>query len=90
MGFFRKKLTPILRVALHGTNEAFQRLSVPCSHGCGSVFSQKEAQSIDEELFTEYTFSVDQLMELAGFSCAVAISKVRAPPQTAKEIYKVS
>ncbi|EUB58793.1 Apolipoprotein A-I-binding protein [Echinococcus granulosus] len=35
--------------------------------------SQEEAQKIDEELFTEYAFSVDQLMELAGFSCAVAI-----------------
>ncbi|VDL18426.1 unnamed protein product [Hymenolepis diminuta] len=34
---------------------------------------QEEAQKIDEELFTEYAFSVDQLMELAGFSCAVAI-----------------
>nr|CDS24247.1 apolipoprotein A I binding protein [Echinococcus granulosus] len=43
----------------------------------GEVFcnfiSQEEAQKIDEELFTEYAFSVDQLMELAGFSCAVAI-----------------
>lgn len=38
--------------------------------------SQKEAQSIDEELFTEYKFSLDQLMELAGYSCAVAISHV--------------
>lgn len=39
-------------------------------------FSQEEAQQIDEELFTEYAFSVDQLMELAGYSCAVAIAKV--------------
>ncbi|VDH91528.1 NAD(P)H-hydrate epimerase [Mytilus galloprovincialis] len=37
--------------------------------------SQEEAQQIDEELFTEYAFSVDQLMELAGYSCAVAIAK---------------
>lgn len=36
---------------------------------------QVEAQKIDEELFTEYAFSVDQLMELAGYSCAVAIAK---------------
>ncbi|XP_064596059.1 NAD(P)H-hydrate epimerase-like isoform X2 [Liolophura sinensis] len=36
---------------------------------------QEEAQSIDQELFNEYAFSVDQLMELAGYSCAVAISK---------------
>ncbi|XP_063437534.1 NAD(P)H-hydrate epimerase-like isoform X4 [Mytilus trossulus] len=40
--------------------------------------SQEEAQQIDEELFTEYAFSVDQLMELAGYSCAVAIAKTFA------------
>lgn len=38
--------------------------------------SQDEAQKIDEELFSEYGFSVDQLMELAGLSCASAIAKV--------------
>ncbi|GCB82002.1 hypothetical protein scyTo_0022600 [Scyliorhinus torazame] len=38
---------------------------------------QEEAQAIDQELFTEYKFSVDQLMELAGLSCASAIAKVR-------------
>lgn len=38
--------------------------------------SQKEAQAIDQELFEEYKFSVDQLMELAGLSCATAIAKV--------------
>lgn len=37
--------------------------------------NQKEAQDIDQELFTEYAFSVDQLMELAGYSCAVAIAR---------------
>ncbi|PSN47526.1 NAD(P)H-hydrate epimerase [Blattella germanica] len=36
---------------------------------------QEEAINIDQELFNEYKFSVDQLMELAGLSCAVAISK---------------
>lgn len=39
-------------------------------------FSQKEATDIDQELFNEYGFSVDQLMELAGYSCAVAIATV--------------
>lgn len=34
---------------------------------------QKEAIDIDVELFNEYRFSVDQLMELAGLSCASAI-----------------
>ncbi|KAM4539733.1 NAD(P)H-hydrate epimerase [Odontesthes bonariensis] len=41
---------------------------------------QEEAQHIDEELFSEYGFSVDQLMELAGLSCATAIT--RAYPLT--------
>ena len=36
---------------------------------------QKEAQDIDNELFNDYGFSVDQLMELAGLSCAHAIFK---------------
>ncbi|XP_046407829.1 NAD(P)H-hydrate epimerase [Ischnura elegans] len=36
---------------------------------------QEEAINIDQELFHEYRFSVDQLMELAGLSCALAISK---------------
>ncbi|XP_041356497.1 NAD(P)H-hydrate epimerase-like isoform X2 [Gigantopelta aegis] len=36
---------------------------------------QEDAQKIDEELFTEYAFTVEQLMELAGYSCAVAIAK---------------
>lgn len=39
---------------------------------------QEEAQAIDQELFTDYKFSVDQLMELAGLSCATAIAKVGA------------
>lgn len=40
---------------------------------------QEEAQNIDLELFNEYQFSVDQLMELAGFACAVAIFKTYTP-----------
>ncbi|KAA0710090.1 NAD(P)H-hydrate epimerase [Triplophysa tibetana] len=46
---------------------------------------QEEAQHIDEELFNEYSFSVDQLMELAGLSCATAVSKgypVQSLPKT--------
>ena len=34
-----------------------------------------------QELFTEYGFSVDQLMELAGLSCAHAIAKVYPDPE---------
>lgn len=35
-----------------------------------------EAQNIDIELFNDYGFSVDQLMEIAGLSCAVATAEV--------------
>nr|XP_003415203.1 NAD(P)H-hydrate epimerase isoform X1 [Loxodonta africana] len=41
--------------------------------------SQEEAQAVDQELFNEYKFSVDQLMELAGLSCATAIAKAYPP-----------
>lgn len=41
--------------------------------------SQEEAQAVDQELFNEYQFSVDQLMELAGLSCATAIAKAYPP-----------
>ncbi|KAI6182129.1 NAD(P)H-hydrate epimerase [Aphelenchoides bicaudatus] len=37
---------------------------------------QQEAIDIDQELFNEYVFSVDQLMELAGLSCAQALNSV--------------
>lgn len=37
--------------------------------------NQTEAINVDLELFNEYKFSVDQLMELAGLSCAHAIAK---------------
>lgn len=37
--------------------------------------NQQEAINIDKELFSTYKFSVDQLMELAGLSCATAIAK---------------
>uniref|UniRef100_A0A182VXQ3 NAD(P)H-hydrate epimerase n=1 Tax=Anopheles minimus TaxID=112268 RepID=A0A182VXQ3_9DIPT len=41
--------------------------------------NQQEAISVDEELFNEYKFSVDQLMELAGLSCAHAIADAYKP-----------
>ena len=39
------------------------------------LLGQDEAARLDQELFNEYAFSVDQLMELAGLSCAHAIAK---------------
>ncbi|KAL4719091.1 hypothetical protein ACJJTC_017860 [Scirpophaga incertulas] len=41
--------------------------------------SQSEAASLDQDLFNEYKFSVDQLMELAGLSVATAVSRAYAP-----------
>lgn len=38
-----------------------------------SYLTQQQSKDIDEELFNDYKFSVDQLMELAGLSCAAAI-----------------
>eukprot|EP00057_Strongylocentrotus_purpuratus_P002764 XP_003725195.1 PREDICTED: NAD(P)H-hydrate epimerase isoform X2 [Strongylocentrotus purpuratus] len=40
-----------------------------------SCMGQKEAIEIDKELFDDYAFSVDQLMELAGLACATAIAQ---------------
>lgn len=44
---------------------------------------QQEAINIDVELFNEYKFSVDQLMELAGLSCATSIAKCYSKEQLA-------
>lgn len=44
--------------------------------GMVKYLGQQEAINIDVELFNEYKYSVDQLMELAGLSCATAIAKV--------------
>ncbi|BFZ14055.1 hypothetical protein BsWGS_17094 [Bradybaena similaris] len=46
---------------------------------------QEEAQQIDQELFNEYLFSLDQLMELAGYSCAVAIARCYPPDSLKKD-----
>lgn len=47
------------------------------SHSNQSIkyLSQTEAINLDRELFDEYAFSVDQLMELAGLSVATAIAR---------------
>lgn len=41
-----------------------------------NYLNQEQAINIDLELFNEYKFSVDQLMELAGLACAHSIAKV--------------
>uniref|UniRef100_A0A0N4U8N4 NAD(P)H-hydrate epimerase n=1 Tax=Dracunculus medinensis TaxID=318479 RepID=A0A0N4U8N4_DRAME len=52
------------------------RKSPERSKGQVKYLSQNEAIAIDQELFTEYGFSVDQLMELAGLSCANAVVRL--------------
>lgn len=39
------------------------------------ICSQYDAVALDRELFGTYAFNVDQLMELAGLSCAHAIAR---------------
>ncbi|XP_013184471.1 NAD(P)H-hydrate epimerase isoform X2 [Amyelois transitella] len=52
-----------------------------CSSGRIRYLTQTEAAALDEELFNEYKFSVDQLMELAGLSVAAAVAQ-SYPPHT--------
>lgn len=40
-----------------------------------TLLGQTQAQNIDIELFNDYKFSIDQLMELAGLAVATAVSK---------------
>ncbi|XP_050671789.1 NAD(P)H-hydrate epimerase isoform X1 [Leptidea sinapis] len=41
-----------------------------------TYLSQQHAAELDQDLFNDYKFSVDQLMELAGLSVATAVAKV--------------
>lgn len=41
-----------------------------------NYLNQEQAINVDLELFNDYKFSVDQLMELAGLACAHSIAKV--------------
>ncbi|XP_073466345.1 NAD(P)H-hydrate epimerase [Aquarana catesbeiana] len=65
-----------LRTAVDGSAQCRKyRAEGAKMEGGPKFLSQAEAQAVDEELFNEYRFSVDQLMELAGLSCATAIAK---------------
>lgn len=48
--------------------------------------NQSEAINIDQELFNVHRFSVDQLMELAGLSCAHAIARCYRPQELSKRV----
>ncbi|XP_023937079.2 NAD(P)H-hydrate epimerase isoform X1 [Bicyclus anynana] len=49
-----------------------------CSYSADKVnyLTQENAVALDQDLFNEYKFSVDQLMELAGLSVATAVARV--------------
>lgn len=49
--------------------------------------NQTESINIDKDLFEKYKFSVDQLMELAGQSCAIAIA--RTYPSLKNSVHKI-
>lgn len=50
-------------------------LQMAVSHHNIKYLTQDEAINLDKELFDEYAFSVDQLMDLAGLSVATAVSR---------------
>merc|ERR1719187_2398306 len=56
--------------------ECYQRRTFRSSGSTMVKFlTQDEAINVDLDLFNEFKFSVDQLMELAGLSCAHSIAK---------------
>lgn len=66
-------LRPYIRLQQITNKCLVRRMSVDA--GNVKYLGQEEAQNIDQELFNEYAFSVDQLMELAGLSCAMAVAR---------------
>ncbi|XP_065171225.1 NAD(P)H-hydrate epimerase-like [Atheta coriaria] len=73
MKLFRKLLFQLPHVShFNRTYILNQNLKQKCTM---KYLRQDEAINVDLELFNEYKFSVDQLMELAGLSCATAIAK---------------
>ncbi|KAG7500125.1 hypothetical protein JOB18_009646 [Solea senegalensis] len=67
---------PLSTAANHHKQDCFSSRAASTMAQTIKYLGQEEAQHIDEELFSEYGFSVDQLMELAGLSCATAITRV--------------
>ncbi|ESO00005.1 hypothetical protein HELRODRAFT_192690 [Helobdella robusta] len=69
------RLTPQDKAAIRKELNHYKSTEMMVHEESKQYTSQKEAQDIDQELFTEYEYSVDQLMELAGQSCAVSFAK---------------
>ncbi|CAI5520249.1 unnamed protein product [Closterium sp. Naga37s-1] len=62
-----------------GAGNARAEGDVRVEEGALSYLGQAEAIAVDEALFSSLGFSVDQLMELAGLSCACAIYQEYPP-----------
>lgn len=62
-----KKLTSV------SDNNNYYKMAI--SNNNIKYLSQDEAINLDKELFYEYAFSVDQLMDLAGLSVATAVAR---------------
>ena len=70
-----KLFTNLLKLTrIKTTNNISRRLSNMSKQI--NYLNQEQAINVDLELFNDYKFSVDQLMELAGLACAHSIAKV--------------
>lgn len=70
-----KNLRPSSLNRIHCFHTTALKLSSAQHRKMVKYLNQSEAINVDKELFENYKFSVDQLMELAGQSCAIAITK---------------
>ena len=61
-----KLLTSVVRRKVASQQKSQLFSSIPHSSANMKFLNQVEAQNIDIELFNEYKFSIEQLMELAG------------------------
>ncbi|XP_049280616.1 NAD(P)H-hydrate epimerase isoform X2 [Anopheles funestus] len=71
---FKQKFALFARIQATSINSNSLRPFSKVQYREMKYLNQQEAINVDEELFNEYKFSVDQLMELAGLSCAHAIA----------------
>eukprot|EP00966_Prymnesium_polylepis_P268233 6196713-Prymnesium_polylepis.2 len=72
-------------LAVTGGARAFALSSARRALPTMKLLSQREAIAVDEDLMATPGFSVDQLMELAGLSCASAVLKAY-PPTTHRRV----
>jgi len=73
--FYEETLNLIVKNTIYRKDIFNCTRSIHCKMSTIKLLNQEEAINVDQELFKEYGFSVDQLMELAGLSCAQAITK---------------